>query len=258
MQQENAINGSRNISRETSIVPEYTNYIPPPCNEAVQTLYVDQDIIVVVKPAGLLSVPGRLLKDCVVNRLIYDYPEVVVVHRLDLDTSGLLVLALSRLARSELNRQFRERRVKKQYIALVYGAMHQDRGQIDLPIAPDPDNRPRQKIDFATGKQSLTEYEVLARDVPIPINGVNAVNAANSVTNIATSNTRLLLKPVTGRSHQLRIHLASIGFPILGCDLYAHATALNAVERLCLHASQLEFDHPATGEQLVFNAPVPY
>ena len=144
-------------------VGEYTFHIPPPCLEDIEIIYTDDDLLVVNKPAGLLSVPGRIMKDCVLNRLKGDYPEVVIVHRLDLDTSGLLVLSRSRLATSDLNRQFRERAITKQYIAVVDGMLEQDEGEIMLPIAPDPVNRPRQLIDHVNGKSAHTRDQVIER-----------------------------------------------------------------------------------------------
>lgn len=215
----------------------YTHHVPAPCLEEVEILFADEHILVVVKPAGLLSVPGRFVKDCVLKRMQAQYPNVRIVHRLDLDTSGLLVLSLSDLSTSDLNRQFRERQINKQYVAVVYGQMQQDAGEIDLPLCPDPDNRPQQRVDYAEGKSALTRYERLA---------------------VNEDSTRVLLTPVTGRSHQLRIHLSEIDHPILGCDLYAHEAALSAAKRLCLHASQLEFMHPASREKLCFESKVPF
>lgn len=215
---------------------DFTYHVPPPCDEPIDIVYVDEHVLVVSKPSGLLSVPGRFVKDCVLNRLVFDYPDSRIVHRLDLDTSGLLVLAQSKLATSELNRQFRERTIEKAYEAIVAGLVEQSEGEINLPIAPDPDNRPRQLIDDA-GKAALTRFTVIARD---------------------HEDSRVALFPVTGRSHQLRIHMATIGHPILGCDLYATPTALAASPRLLLHAAKIAFHHPKTGEQITFESPVPF
>jgi len=199
-------------------------------------VYVDEHMLVVSKPSGLLSVPGRFVKDCVFNRLVFDYADARIVHRLDLDTSGLLVLARSQLATSDLNRQFRERTIEKAYEAIVAGIVEQNEGEVDLPIAPDPHNRPRQMIDDA-GKPALTRYRVIARD---------------------HEDSRIGLYPVTGRSHQLRIHMATLGHPILGCDLYADPAALAASPRLLLHATRLTLAHPVTRESLTFESPVPF
>ena len=206
---------------------QYTHHVPPPCTEEVKYIFADDHILVVEKPAGLLSVPGRFLKDCLLHRVWFEQPDAVVVHRLDLDTSGVMVLALSRLAVSELNRQFRERMVGKQYIADVWGQVSVPDGEIELPMRPDPDNRPKQVIDHEAGRPALTRFEVCSE---------------------SDDRTRMTLKPVTGRSHQLRLHMAAIGHPILGCDLYAHRQAFEMSGRLLLHARKLSFTHPATGE----------
>lgn len=215
----------------------YTFHIPPPCHEAVEVLYSDDHLLVVDKPAGLLSVPGRLVKDCALGRLQYDYPDIAIVHRLDLDTSGLLMFSLSKPATSELNRQFRERLVMKRYVAVVYGIVTENKGEIELALRSDPDNRPRQVVDQETGKWSLTKFEVIERLV---------------------NQTRLNLFPVTGRSHQLRVHMAQTGHPISGCDLYAHEEAFKQAERLMLHAAGIEFSHPVSGEWLTFDSQPPF
>lgn len=213
---------------------KFTHHVPEPCLEEVEVIHVDDHLVVVNKPSGLLSVPGRFVKDCVVYRLQFEHPDIRVVHRLDLDTSGILVLANSGLATSDLNRQFRERTIGKEYEALVFGVMEQREGEVNAPMRPDPDNRPRQLIDFETGKPSLTRFEVIA---------------------VEDGNTRVRLLPVTGRSHQLRVHMMHIGHSILGCDLYADEVAFKAADRLCLHAKTLELDHPETGERMSFTAP---
>ena len=211
---------------------EYTYHVPPPCDEPVEIVFVDEHLLVVSKPSGLLSVPGRFVKDCVLNRLLFDYADARVVHRLDLDTSGLLIFARSQLATSDLNRQFRERVVDKTYTAVVQGLVEKSEGEINLPIAPDPENRPKQIISD-DGKAALTRFEVLARDI---------------------EDTRMALYPVTGRSHQLRIHMASIGHPILGCDMYANEQAFAASDRLLLHATNIQFTHPESGDVIEFES----
>jgi tRNA pseudouridine32 synthase/23S rRNA pseudouridine746 synthase len=204
-------------SQETD---QYTYHVPPPCNEEVEVIYNDDQILVVDKPSGLLSVPGRYVKDCVQQRVQFDFPDARVVHRLDLDTSGLLVFALSQQAVSELNRLFRERLIQKTYIARVDGQLLANEGVIDLPMRADSDNRPRQVIDKALGKSAITRFEVMERD---------------------ETSTLVRLQPETGRSHQLRLHMAAIGHPMLGCDLYAHEQALACSPRLYLHAWKLAF-----------------
>ncbi len=214
-----------------------TFHIPPPCEADIVIKHVDKDVVVVSKPAGLLSVPGRVVKDCVLSRLAAEYPDVTVVHRLDLDTSGLLVLARSSRAVSELNRQFRERLVDKRYCAVVDGRMADDSGTVELALSPDPNNRPRQRVDMQHGKAAVTRFSVLARQ---------------------GDTTRIALNPVTGRSHQLRIHMAEIGHPILGCDLYAPEAVLEKAERLLLHAEGLSFEHPGLARRLQFSDEVPF
>ena len=203
-------------------------YIVPRCDRDVDIVYEDEHLLFVHKPHLLLSVPGRhpLNKDCMITRIQQTHPSASVVHRLDLDTSGLMVVPLTKPAHSHISRQFQERKVSKAYEAVVFGELAAESGEIDLPIATDWPNRPLQKICHERGKSALTRYRILDRQA---------------------GRTRLLLEPTTGRSHQLRIHLASIGHPILGCDLYAHDKALAASPRLLLHATRLGFEHPATG-----------
>lgn len=209
--------------------PSY--YIAPQCDDPLRVLYVDDDLIVVEKPPFLYTVPGRGPEnnDSVITRLLTRFDDPVIVHRLDLDTSGLLVVARSARARQELSRQIREREMQKVYQAVVWGLVEDDEGTIDLPIGKDWENRPLCKIDYESGKASVTHYKVLFRDEE-------------------KNTTALRLEPVTGRQHQLRLHLASINHPIIGCDLYAHELALKASPRLMLHASELGFKHPANNE----------
>ena len=206
-------------------------YVVPHSQAPIAVLYRDDDLLIVNKPHLLLSVPGRhpINRDSLIGRLARRYPGVAAVHRLDLDTSGLLVVPLHRGALSALGRAFQQRAVEKRYIAVVWGNPSADSGEIDLPIARDWHNRPRQKICADTGKPSLTRWRVLAR---------------------GEDRAMLALDPITGRSHQLRIHLRELGHPILGCDMYAHPEALAASPRLLLHATRLAFDHPRTGARL--------
>lgn len=216
-------------------------YIVPECQEAVTLLYGDDAILVVNKPAFLLSVPGRAPEnqDCVSRRLSAIYGDVRVVHRLDLDTSGVMVFARTRAAQSQLGRAFQRRQVSKCYQAVVQGVPEQERGEIDLPLIADWPNRPLQKVCHETGKPALTRWRVLD-------------------SNRQADCCRLLLSPVTGRSHQLRIHCREIGHPILGCDLYAPPAVLARSERLMLHAWTLAFNHPASGLWCQFEAPLPF
>ena len=203
-------------------------YLVPHSTEEITILYQDSDLLLVRKPDLLLSIPGRhpLNKDCLITRLQQHYPTASIVHRLDLDTSGIMVIPLNKPTHAHISRQFQQREVHKSYHAIVYGVVEPDSGEVNLPIASDWERRPRQMICQQRGKSALTRFEVLER---------------------SQDRTRLLLKPVTGRSHQLRIHMRELGHPILGCDLYAHETALGMAPRLMLHASTLEFTHPTTG-----------
>ena len=213
----------------------------PPADEGLDLVHVDHSLVVVNKPEGLLSVPGRGddRQDCLVHRVQQRFPEALTVHRLDMATSGLLVFARGEAMQRALSVLFQDRQVDKRYVAVVKGLLVQDQGEVDLPLSADWPNRPRQKVCFERGKPSQTRYEVLARDVD-------------------QGETRVALTPITGRSHQLRVHMLSIGHPLLGDGLYAHPEALAAWPRLCLHASQLAFSHPATGQRLRFECPAPF
>jgi len=203
--------------------------ILPLCEEDIRILHEDPHFLLIDKPTRLLSVPGRhpQNRDSVISRLQVSYPEASIVHRLDFDTSGIMVIPLNKKALSHISKQFQARRVIKHYTAVVAGIVDQDAGTIDFPIAPDMDNRPKYKICALTGKASLTEYVVVTRDYE-------------------AMTTRMLLHPITGRSHQLRLHLQAIGHPILGCEFYGGSAQAKAT-RLLLHATDIEFDHPITG-----------
>jgi len=217
-------------------MPESPPYLVPHSQEEILILHEDADLLLVRKPDLLLTIPGRhpLNRDCLISRLQRRYPGASIVHRLDLDTSGIMVVPLNRAAHAHISRQFQQRRVEKAYHAIVYGVVEEDAGEVDLPIACDWANRPRQVICHDRGKAALTRYEVLAR---------------------GADRTRLLLRPVTGRSHQLRIHMRELGHPILGCDMYAHDRARGMADRLLLHASALAFEHPVTGAWLQGECP---
>jgi tRNA pseudouridine32 synthase / 23S rRNA pseudouridine746 synthase len=195
--------------------------------ETIKYLQVDTHFLLIHKPAGLLSVPGRSQSDCAINRVQQDYADALVVHRLDCATSGLLLLARGADAQRELSRQFHDREVHKTYLAQVAGPMPEDQGKIDAPMCCDWPQRPRQKIDWQLGKPAQTLWKTLKNGPDWSL---------------------LELTPITGRSHQLRLHLAHIGHPIWGDALYAdpHTRARSA--RLLLHAQSLRFYHPATKE----------
>lgn len=215
------------------------SYQPPP-DAGLDLLYEDGALVVVNKPAGLLSVPGRGedKADCLVSRVQAVFADAMIAHRLDMDTSGLLVLARGAAMQKKLFEMFRERKVSKRYQAVVAGVLQEKEGEVDLPLIVDWPNRPRQKVDFQEGKPSLTRFRRLAADA-------------------AGDCSRVELEPVTGRTHQLRVHMAAIGHPILGDELYAGPAQARA-ERLLLHASRLEFRHPITDEALRFESPPPF
>ena len=204
-------------------------------------LHADDALLVLDKPAGLPAVPGRPahLHDCLASRAQARWPDALVVHRLDMATSGLIVMARGAEAQRRLSHAFADRQVHKRYIALVSGRLDtaDGRGEIDLPLIADWPNRPKQKVDPAAGKPSLTRYRVLAHEAQA---------------------TRVELEPVTGRSHQLRVHLQAIGHPILGDTLYADPPAQALSARLCLHACELRLAHPLSGEALVFRSAAPF
>ncbi len=204
-------------------------------------LYEDEQLLVVNKPAKLLTVPGRhpANQDCLINRVQREWPSATVVHRLDYDTSGIVLLPLTKRALSELSKQFQARTIVKQYQAVVSGVLAVKRGEIKLPIAADQANRPLYKICQQTGKASLTQYQVLSRDRK-------------------TAQSRLLLTPVTGRSHQLRLHLQAIGHPILGDTLYGTPEVMAKAGRLLLHACHIRFNHPLTAQPVALDAPADF
>lgn len=204
-------------------------YSPP--TEPLKIIYEDRDFVVVDKPSGLLSVPGRVHRDSVLERLSKRYKHVYAVHRLDMDTSGILVVAIRRKSEKELQRQFREKEVKKIYIAVVEGLVSSGKGSISSPLLRIGGLPPRSVIDSEKGKSALTEY---------------------AVEDHLLSRTRLKLFPKTGRSHQLRVHLASIGHPIVGDRIY-HPSP-NSDSRLLLHAQKLTIRHPYSGERHVFSS----
>ncbi|CAG0907472.1 unnamed protein product, partial [Cyprideis torosa] len=204
------------------------SYIAPPDN-GLDIVYLDAALLVVNKPAGLLSVPGRGedKQDCLLSRVQREYPEALSVHRLDMSTSGLMILARSKEQERALSIQFQQRKVYKRYIAVVTGQPEPDSGEIDLPLITDWPNRPRQKVDHDIGKPSQTRYRVLEFDA-------------------AHNCSRVELAPITGRSHQLRVHMMALGHAILGDELYATPEAYAQADRLLLHAQALRFAHPVT------------
>lgn len=212
------------------------HYAPP--DTPLALIHTDHQILLVDKPSGLLSVPGKgpHLADCLLSRVQAAFPEALLVHRLDRDTSGVMVFAMTPHAQRHLGLQFEKRQMKKTYIARLAGELAEKTGTVDLPLIVDWPNRPLQKVDFETGKPAQTDWRVLkTRD----------------------GETRVRLTPLTGRSHQLRVHMREIGHPILGDPFYATGSARDA-PRLMLHAESLRLRHPDGGRTLTFKAPVPF
>jgi len=218
--------------------------------DSLQVLHQDDAIIVLDKPAGMLAVPGRGpdKQDCLSRRAQARWPDALVVHRLDMSTSGLVVMARGPAAQRALSQAFAERQVHKRYTAVVAGQLLNptpDNGWnlIDLPLTVDWPNRPRSIVSAALGKPSQTRWRLASTQNPGPHTGIG---------------TRLELEPVTGRTHQLRVHLQAIGHPILGDALYATEPQQALASRLLLHAHRLAFRHPVNGQALVWHSPAPF
>jgi len=212
-------------------------YTPP--DEPLRVIHADHAIVVIDKPAGLLTVPGRgeHLSDCLIARVQAIFPGALLVHRLDRDTSGVIVFALTRHAQRVLSAQFEERKTRKAYRARLWGHLEPREGRVDLPLIVDWPNRPRPHVDHVNGKPAQTDWKVLGHD--------------------PDGTTRVRLFPLTGRSHQLRVHMAELGHPILGDPFYAEGPA-RAFPRLMLHAESLRFSHPETGKGVTLTAPCPF
>ncbi len=203
----------------------------------MHALHVDEQLLALDKPAGLLAVPGRVSADSLATRVQARWPDALVVHRLDMATSGLMLFARGAAMQRQLSMDFAARRVRKRYVAVVHGLIEDDVGEIDLPLGADWPRRPKQRVDLAAGKPSTTRWQVLARDPD-------------------RCTTRLALEPVTGRTHQLRVHLQAIGHPIVGDLLYAGEQG--AAARLHLHATELGLAHPVAGHRLDIVSPAPF
>lgn len=214
------------------------NYTPP-LLPFLEVVYSDDDILVLNKQSGLLCVPGKgaHLSDCLERRAKEKFSSALTVHRLDMDTSGLMVMGLNKYSHRHLSLQFQNRNVDKTYIARVFGSVKEDEGLIDLPLICDWPNRPKQMVDHEKGKPSQTRWKVLQR---------------------SGNETLLLLTPLTGRSHQLRVHLLNIGHPILGDRFYAHDEALKMSDRLCLHSKSLTIMQPQQKVKLTFDCHIPF
>ncbi len=207
------------------------------------TIYEDDDILVVDKPAGLLSVDGRMLKVSLLNRLQRANDNIKLIHRLDMDTSGIMIFAKSSEAQSHVSKQFIERLPQKEYQAVVMGTMGEvgKKGTVNVPVRYEPTTKPRHIVDMDWKKHALTKYQVLAHE---SIEG--------------TPVTRLKLLPVTGRSHQLRVHMVYIGHVMIGDPIYAEELALELAPRLNLHAHKLRLKHPVDGVWMEWESGVPF
>lgn len=203
-------------------------------------IHQDEDIVVLNKPSGLLSVPGRDTwhKDSLALRILRVWPNACVVHRLDMATSGIIILALKKSAQSHMGRQFQQKVIDKTYFANVEGIIEKESGLIDLPLRCDWENRPRQIVDFEQGKNSQTEWQVVKR---------------------GKQTTLVKLTPLTGRTHQLRVHMQQLGHPIIGDEFYASEWGKRLSPlRLALHAASITLTHPSTEERITFECPPPF
>jgi tRNA pseudouridine32 synthase / 23S rRNA pseudouridine746 synthase len=211
----------------------------PPTDPWIDIVHEEADFVVVNKPSGLLSVPGKdpALADSLQRRAEARWPRAGMIHRLDKDTSGVMVIALNKRAHGRIAIQFEKRTAHKSYVARLWGILEGDEGIVDLPIAVDWEQKPRQRIDFERGREARTEWRVISRE---------------------DGTTRVRLTPLTGRTHQLRLHMMTLGHPVLGDPFYATGAALAAADRLQLHAEELSFRHPATGEPAHFVVPAPF
>jgi tRNA pseudouridine32 synthase/23S rRNA pseudouridine746 synthase len=213
-----------------------SDYAPP--YDPLDVIHADHEILIVNKPSGLLSVPGKgpHLADCLIARVQVAFPQALLIHRLDRDTSGVMVFALTRHAQRHIGLQFEKRMTKKTYVARVWGTLEPKKGTVDLPLIVDWENRPLQKVCHETGKSAQTDWRVLRSDA---------------------SESRVRLMPKTGRSHQLRVHMLSLGHPILGDPFYAQGAA-RQYDRLMLHSEELRLRHPDGGEGVKFRAKEPF
>ncbi len=216
---------------------ESAPFIAPPCEDDIEILYQDEHLLLINKPSKLLSLSGKhpLNIDSVHHRLVKDFPTALMIHRLDLGTSGIMLIALNKVINKDLCEQFSSRAIKKSYTAVLQGNVIGAKGTIDLPIAKG--EFPLQKICYEYGKPATSDYEVVER---LP------------------DRTRVTFSPITGRTHQLRIHSREIGHPILGCDLYGSDTSLEMSKRLMLHATTLEFVHPISQQKIVAQCECPF
>ncbi len=215
---------------------EITPYDPP--QDPLDILHEDSDIVAVNKPSGLLSVPGRgeHLADCLITRVQAAFPQALLVHRLDRDTSGVMIFGQTPHAQRHLSMQFEQRKTRKTYVARVWGRLEPKVGTVDLPLIVDWPNRPLQMVDHENGKPAVTDYRVMKA---------------------SDTESRVRLFPKTGRSHQLRVHMLALGHVILGDPLYAEGEARD-FDRLMLHSEELRVNHPESGKGMSFRAKAPF
>ena len=205
-------------------------------DQKIEILYQDKYLLVVNKPSGMLSIKGSRPEKglSLIEILQQDFPSASIVHRLDMDTSGVMIIPINKMAHRSISKQFQDRETSKRYEAVVYGIMQQDSGEINEALIADKDNPPRQKVDNENGKPSKTLFEVIKRTDKF---------------------TKVSLTPVSGRSHQLRVHLLSLGYPIAGDSLYSTGEAFNCAQRLQLHSCMIKFKHPITKKDIEVTAP---
>jgi tRNA pseudouridine32 synthase/23S rRNA pseudouridine746 synthase len=221
--------------------PQADPFIVPKCLEQISIVYQDEYLLVINKPSGLLSLSGKhpLNKDSVHWRLVQDFPTATLIHRLDFGTSGLMLVALNKEINKHICEQFSNRSVQKEYQAILDGKLLAKSGEINIPIIKDADNFPLQKVCHQTGKKAVSQYQIIS------------YNQTNNTT-------KVLFKPITGRTHQLRIHSREIGHSIIGCDLYDADQSYFKADRLMLHASRLVFTHPITNEEMDVELPADF
>ncbi|WP_049721220.1 RluA family pseudouridine synthase [Gilvimarinus polysaccharolyticus] len=226
--------------------PQADPFIAPVCTESIEILYQDNAILLINKPSGLLSLSGKhpANKDSVHFRLVQDFADARLLHRLDLGTSGVMLVALNKIINGVLTKQFQAQSINKTYTAILQGHITPANGSINAPIAKG--EFPLQEICYSKGKAAHTKYQLLGHESVTANNGMSAPCS------------RVLYTPLTGRTHQLRIHSRELGHPILGCDLYANDTAYFMARRLMLHATSLTFDHPITGERINATSRCPF
>ena len=217
------------------------NFVAPRCLEKIEILYEDEYLLAINKPSGLLSLSGKnpLNKDSVHHRLAQQFPEIRLTHRLDLGTSGIMLLAKDKTTNAKLTQQFQARTVIKRYVSILSGELLSNDGVIDLPIAKDDKLFPRLKICQQTGKPAQSQYSVIERFKK-------------------PNRTKVIFTPLTGRTHQLRLHSQALGHPILGCDLYGTPETLAMSKRLMLHALDISFEHPYTQQPMTLTSSSPF